>query len=250
MRRHSLAVAVILVLFGTAFLGPMIKPFLMTTPLMNFRGGVSIASYVIDLALLIGCVLLLGGRNRPTLGVLSGLVAPIGKPLLFGLLLFAPAAAIAAYSAPVATNFDGFELATGGFLYPLFEEIGFRGLALGALMTLCGWRFLPAALLPAAAFGAAHFWQGQTPGEVAGVVAITAIGGLFFGWLYVRWNRNLWPAVFVHSGLNALWTVFALGETAIGGWFGNALRIGVIAAAVALTLVMTRGLAQARGNSA
>jgi membrane protease YdiL (CAAX protease family) len=29
-------------------------------------------------------------------------------------------------------------------------------------------------------------------------------GGLLFGWLYVRWGFNLWPAFFVHAGLNTL----------------------------------------------
>lgn len=239
--RPWLAAAVVAALFSAAFLGPVIRPYLMDSPLMRVRAGVSIASYLIDLAILVGAILVFRAGDRPSLLKLSGLAAPIARPLLFAALIFAPAGAVAAYYAPVSKEFDAFDLATLGLLYPLFEEIGYRGLALGALIGLCGWRFLPAALVPALAFGAAHFWQGHSPAEVAGVVAITAAGGLLFGWLFVRWRNNIWPPFFIHAGLNMLWIVFALGDTAIGGWFGNALRIGVVAAAIALTLLMTRG---------
>lgn len=236
MRNPLLVAAVAVALLGMATLGPILRPYLLETPLADIRAGVSFALYGVDLLLIAAAIVLFGGAGRPSLLALSGLRAPIVRPALFAALLFAPAAAIAALSAPVSDTFDAFEIATGGVIYPLFEEIGFRGLALGALMTLCGWRFLPAALLPAAFFGAAHFWQGESPVEVAGVVAITGLGGLFFGWLFVRWGFNLWPPLFLHVGLNTLWTVFALGENAIGGWFGNALRFSVVAAAVALTL--------------
>jgi membrane protease YdiL (CAAX protease family) len=230
-------------LFAIAFLGPVIRPYLSDSPLTRLRTGVSVASYLIDLALLAGAILVFGGRGRPSLLTLSGLVAPIGGALLFAALIFAPAGAVAAYYAPVSKDFDAIDLVTLSGLYPLFEEIGFRGLALGALIGICGWRFLPAALVPAIAFGAAHFWQGQSSAEVAGVVAVTVAGGLLFGWLFVRWRNNIWPPFFIHAGLNMLWLVFALGDTAIGGWFGNALRLGVVAAAIGLTLFMTRGWA-------
>lgn len=238
MRKPSLVVAVAFALLGMSTLGPILRPALLETPLAHVRAGVSFALYGVDLLLIVAAVVLFGGRDRPSLLVLSGLRAPILRPALFAALLFVPAAAIAAYSATVSDRFDAFEIATGGVLYPLFEEIGFRGLALGALMSICGWRFLPAALLPALFFGAAHFWQGKGPEEIAGVVAVTALGGVMFGWLFVRWQFNLWPPFFLHAGLNTLWTVFALGETALGGWFGNALRFGVVAAAVALTVAL------------
>lgn len=238
MRRLALAVGIVVALIESSFGSKLIKPFLLETPLKNFTGGVSIALYLIDIVFLVAIILALAPRNRPPLLKLSGLSAPILRPLLFALLLFAPAAAVAAWQTSLATNFDAFDLVYGGLLFPAFEEIGYRGLAIGALMALCGWRFLYAALLPAALFGLAHFWQGRSPEEVAGVLAVTAAGGLLFGWLFVRWGFNLWPPMLLHMGLNLLWTIFALGETALGGWLGNALRIGVVAGAIALTFLM------------
>jgi hypothetical protein len=66
------------------------------------------------------------------------------------------------------------------------------------------------------------------------------LGGLLFGWLYARWDYNIWPPVFLHSGLNGLWTFFALGDTAVGGEFGNAVRFGTAALTIVVTLAMTR----------
>ena len=95
-------------------------------------------------------------------------------------------------------------------------------------------------LLPALLFGLVHAGQGSDLGSVAGIVAITGLGGLLFGWLFVRWGFNLWPPILLHVGLNSLWIVFALGETALGGWLGNGLRLAVVIGAIVLTLVMTR----------
>ena len=49
---------------------------------------------------------------------------------------------------------------------------------------------------------------------------------------------NLWPAIILHVGLNALWLIFALGENAVGGWFGNAVRLAVVIFAIAGTLML------------
>lgn len=233
-----LAVGVTAALVQAAFFGKVLRPFLADTPLADIRYGVSLAVNLFDLLIFAAIIVAFGGAARPSLLKLTGLAAPVGRPALFALLLFGPAAAIAYWAAPIAQDFKADDLAMKGVVFPIIEEIGFRGMALGALMILCGWRFLPAAILPAAIFGLAHFWQGQSPAEIAGVVAITALGGLVFGWLFVRWGFNLWPPIALHVGLNSLWLVFNLGENAIGGWLGNALRVGVIAGAIGLTLLM------------
>jgi membrane protease YdiL (CAAX protease family) len=95
-----------------------------------------------------------------------------------------------------------------------------------------------ACLLPAMFFGVAHLWQGNDLMSIAGVVIITGLGGLLFGWLFVRWNFNLWPAVLLHIGMNSLWTVFALGENAIGSEMGNMLRLTTVLLAIILSLRM------------
>lgn len=237
MRNSLLAAAVVAALASAATTGIWLRPLIRATPLADVPYGVSVALNLFDISVLVLAVLLLA-RPRPRLARLIGLSAPIVRPALFAAALFGPAALVAGILSAAPAAYEWGDVVFGGVIFPLFEEIGFRGFALGALMTLCGWRFLPAALVPAALFGVAHFWQGDGPLEIAGVVAITGLGGLFFGWLFVRWGFNLWPAVFVHAGLNTLWTVFALGDDALGGGLGNALRFGVVAAATGLTILI------------
>jgi hypothetical protein len=239
-----LSAAIAAALFVGIFLDEPLRPILRETPLGDIRYSVSLVVNLIGLALLAAVILLFGGQEARDLGRLSGISAPIGGPLLFAFAIFAPAVAVAAFIAKPVAQVDAVELLMLSLVFPIIEEIGFRGLAVGALMRIAGWRFLPAALLPAAVFGAAHAGQGESLAEIGGVVAITGIGGLLLGWLFVRWGFNLWPAIFAHVGLNALWGVYDLGENAIGGWTGNALRLGVIAAAILYTLFVTPRMAR------
>jgi uncharacterized protein len=235
--RALLTVGVIAALIGADQLDGL-RPALKATPLASIPYGVTTAINAAGLALLAAVILLFGGREARPLARLSGLSAPIGRPLLFAAAIFIPATIIAVLIAKPAADISLYDQAFLSVIFPVMEEIGFRGLAIGALMRLAGWSFALAALAPAAVFGAAHLWQGDSPMEIAGVVAITGVGGFLLGWIFVRWGFNLWPAIFAHVGLNALWGFFDLGDNAVGGWTGNALRLGVIAAAIGLTLLM------------
>lgn len=188
----------------------------------------------------IGAMLLLVGlaasRTPSQLIRMSGIDRSPVRPLLFAALLFGPALAVALALAPVAQGLLPEDLIWKGLAGPLFEELVYRGLAAPALVLLAGWRLVPAAQLPAAFFGLAHAYQGVNLPEVMGAVAITGIGAFWFAWLFWRWSWNLWPAILLHMGLNLLWMVFDLGESAVGGWLGNALRAAVVLGSILLTL--------------
>ncbi len=235
--RILLSVAVLAALIGGDQVDAL-RPALKATALGDVPYGVTLVVNALGLALLAVVILLIGGRDARPLVKLAGLSAPIGRSLLFAAAIFIPATAIAILIAKPARDVSLYDQAFLSVIFPVMEEIGFRGLAIGALMTLARWPFALAALAPAAVFGAAHAAQGESLAEIAGVVAITGVGGFLLGWIFVRWRFNLWPAIFAHAGMNALWGFFDLGENAIGGWTGNALRLGVIAAAIGLTLLM------------
>jgi membrane protease YdiL (CAAX protease family) len=195
---------------------------------------ITLADLVVVFALL-----RLAGLSGGALARLSGVFEPIGRATVFGVLALGPAIAACVLLAPLAKSVTVPDLAWKTFVGPFFEELVFRGLAVGVLVRLCGWPVVAACVWPAAFFGAAHAWQGGDWQEVAGIVGITAAGGLLFGWLYVRWGFNLWPAIMIHAGLNGLWLLFDLGENAIGGWFGNGLRFSVVALAILVTIWLT-----------
>jgi uncharacterized protein len=183
-----------------------------------------------------------GALPSPPLSLLSlaGLRKPIVAPLAWAAIVLVPAwlaCALWIESLPPVRSID---LLWQGLAGPFAEELIYRGLAIGLLTTLCGWRWLPACLAPALLFGLAHLGQGADPASIAGIALITAAGGLLFGWLWVRWDGNLWPPVLLHAGMNSLWLLYGLGENAIGGLPGNVLRAGIVVAAVGLTWLYVR----------
>lgn len=238
-RSLIIAAAVVAALVWTTFSGALVRPLLAGVDIPYARAVTANLSDLLVMGLLLGLAARAGPRR---LFGLTGLAAPIARPLLWAAVLFVPAVIIAALAAPVSREFSGPDLFWQGVGFPVIEEVIYRGLAVGALIRWAGWRWWAACLLPAAMFGLVHAGQGSDPASIAGVVAITGLGGLLFGWLFVRWAFNLWPEILLHVGMNSLWIVFALGENALGGWLGNALRLGIVVGAVVLTLRMTKRL--------
>lgn len=229
--------AVTAALVWAAFSGQVLRPHLtgIETPYLA-----SVLVNLSDLVVMAGLLMLAARAGPGRVFGLTGLKAPVVRPLIWAAALFVPAVLVAALSAPVSREVTGLDLFWQGVGFPVIEEVIYRGLAVGALILWAGWRWWAACLLPALLFGLVHAGQGSELMEVAGIVAITGLGGLLFGWLFVRWGFNLWPPILLHVGLNSLWIVFALGETALGGWLGNGLRLAVVIGAIALTLLMTR----------
>ncbi|MGA0607935.1 CPBP family intramembrane glutamic endopeptidase [Phenylobacterium sp. VNQ135] len=231
-RSLALAAAVGAALVWTTFSGAVVKSLTPGLDVAYARSVLANLSDLVMMSLLVGSV----ARAGPSrLFGLTGLGRPITTPLLWAAFIFIPAVLVAALAAPVSREFTGLDLFWQGAGFPVFEEVIYRGLAIGALIRWAGWRWWAACLAPAVMFGLVHAGQGSDPGSIAGVVAVTGLGGLLFGWLFVRWDFNLWPPILLHIGMNSLWIVFALGENALGGWLGNALRLAVVAAAILLT---------------
>jgi len=185
-----------------------------------------------DALVLVLLIALAAGRTPLMAISQAGLGAPIRRPALWALLWLVPAVAACFAFGRLAPGARAGDIAWLGIGGPAAEEIVYRGLALGVLIRWCGWPIWLACIWPAVFFGAAHFGQGEDWGSIAGIVAITGLGGILFGWLFWRWRFNLWPPLFLHVGLNTIWLVFDLGQNALGGWLGNAMRLGVIAIAV------------------
>jgi membrane protease YdiL (CAAX protease family) len=83
---------------------------------------------------------------------------------------------------------------------PLVEETFFRGLLLRSL--LAKWRPGVAIVLQAVLFGCCHASPVYGLRNVS-VVAVTASGGVVFGWLAVRYGR-LGPGMVAHATFNAI----------------------------------------------
>ena len=195
----------------------------------------SLLASISDVAVLVVLLVLLARIGVSRVLEVAGLRKPPARPMAHLIALFGVAAVVCNFTAPVSDSVRLVDLAWLGFGSPFFEEITYRSLVIGSMMRFAGWRFVPAALLSSVVFGVSHAWQRQGVLDTAGVMAVTAAGSMLFGWMYVRWRFNIWPAVVAHVGLNLIWEVFSLGESALGGWYGNAVRLSLVALIIAST---------------
>ena len=116
-------------------------------------------------------------------------------------------------------RFDAYSIAGTAVIGPFAEEILFRGLLVGHLIAIAGWRPAPAVILSAVLFTLAHTIGGSDLPMLGSILA----GGLVFGWLFVRW-QSIWPAVSLHALINFYWDV---SPTTIGIWHAVALGLAV-----------------------
>ncbi|HMO39670.1 MAG TPA: CPBP family intramembrane metalloprotease [Saprospiraceae bacterium] len=128
----------------------------------------------------------------------------------------------------------------GVLIAPIVEELLYRGFLFGQLYRYGGWGFIPSGLLNALIFGALHLHQAQDFSSAVAVFAVTAMGGLWFAWLYIEWDNQLWISIFLHLFMNAWWIVFETDHTAAGNSYANILRGLTIAASIIITIRMRK----------
>ena len=100
------------------------------------------------------------------------------------------------------------------------------------------WGFLPAATLTALAFGSLHLYQGDDLISASAAFGVTAAGSIFFSWIYVESENNLWSVIWPHTLMNAPWMLFCVsGSGAVGGLWANSLRLCTLLIAIALVVI-------------
>jgi membrane protease YdiL (CAAX protease family) len=108
-------------------------------------------------------------------------------------------------------------LVAGGVIAPVYEEVLFRGVALGAWLRSVGPR--AAIVRSSLLFVVVHllFLGGEAAGEAAAMAFVATVVRLpvafALGWLYVR-TGTLWAPIGLHMAFNAV--LIALGESAVG----------------------------------
>lgn len=195
---------------------------------------------IVELLLAVGGVLWAGHRGAGVLAAL-GLSTWTTRGALLAVLGTLPmAVGLAAPDGSAAELLD--TLLVGSLLAPLGEELLFRGYAVSGLLD-GGWPRGRAIVATGLLFGLLHvpgaLSSGVGPAVSTGLV--TALGGVWYGWLYLRWQRSLWVPLLAHMAMNTWWTLGDMGPTAgSGGALATATRALAITIVTVLTLRWTK----------
>ncbi|MDH3493847.1 MAG: CPBP family intramembrane metalloprotease [Acidobacteriota bacterium] len=165
-----------------------------------------------------------------------GLFAPFKRAFVFALIATLPMSIGFAFTSYLSTSVTFLSVFAFAIVSPFAEEVVFRGYIFRQLYRRAGLGFWVAALMPSLLFGLGHLYQARGFSELAGVLAITGLGSVFFCWIFSRWQDNLWVPFGLHFLMNFYWMVFAVDESAIGGWFANIVRLLTVAIAIGLTI--------------
>lgn len=99
---------------------------------------------------------------------------------------------------------------------PLSEEMLYRGFLFGQLYRAAQWPFAAAVLINMVPFAWGHLYQSDgSLFETAGVLTVIGIGAVFYAWLYVRWDYNLWVVIAHHALMNGYFHVFEVGDSVV-----------------------------------
>jgi membrane protease YdiL (CAAX protease family) len=142
---------------------------------------------------------------------------------------------------PVNGDVEFVDQLFGAGIWPLAEELNFRGFAFGQIYLYSGWDSGRRGSSPAGC-SASRTWpmrrpRGWTTGQLmnAGIVGVSALA---LAWLYTSWGRNLWLVFFLHALGNLGGALYMSGDVAVG----ESLFLAVLA----LTLLLAIGVTALR----
>jgi membrane protease YdiL (CAAX protease family) len=186
-------------------------------------------------------LLLVGGvLFWKSLPVLLGVRHAVHKSFGFALLCTLPMFATFPFFFQLNEQLAGIDVFKQAILPAVFEELAYRALVLGALFRCCHWKFLPAVLLNGVVFGLGHLYQANDLLGAFFTFAITFIGAVWFGWLYVKWGYNLYIPIFLHMLMNFSWLLFEVSPGAAGNTVANVARLLTILASIMITFYFTK----------
>lgn len=236
------AVVVIAVLFAALSvrdLALMVGLKIPGLPMSSF-GGSSMDNLLAVLLALVALLALRSRRTGPSVRRLLGLHSNGWKAPLLVLLATLPFWIGCAVTGTLQATIDWRDILFTALLFPLAEELVFRGFGFIFVRRGLGWRMLPAVLVQALVFGWVH-WVGMQDSELAlQVFAITFVGGIVFAVLNAMDGYTLWCGLIFHCSLNAAWDVFDVAPSAATGWLGNGLRVFSVLLAIGMVWMLRR----------
>ena len=225
----------LLAVYGKSMLSPYLS---LTFPTSFLKASYFYSWWVLPTLLVLG-ILYLFKSIPENLGLNKGLLIA----MLFSTATVLPMIISSAIIGKIDANLSLGTLFHKTFVAGIFEEYLFRGFLFGILFRKLKWGFVPASILGGVIFGLGHLYQGSTIMETVGIFAVTTMGAVWFAWLYIEWDNNLWVPILVHSLMNLSWMLFEVSDNALGGIVTNIFR----AITIALTIIISIRYHKKRG---
>ncbi|HLV45704.1 MAG TPA: type II CAAX endopeptidase family protein [Flavobacterium sp.] len=193
--------------------------------------------FIIGIPVFIGTFLINSSSNIfKSLGLSSNIFTAIWISILFSLPMFIGGLFFFKFNPNI--HFEN--LIAGTLIAGFMEELYFRGFLFGQVFKKTSLGFIPSIFFGALIFAFGHLYQSQNISELIGIFILTFLGAVFFAWLYVEWNYNLWVPVFTHTLMNLSWSLFEVDSSALGDVKANIFRGLTIAIAIIFTIVYKR----------
>ena len=206
-------------------------------PRLPFPFGGAILDNLIAVVLAVVSAALLKPDGRPPLTKTLGLRGNGWRGPALTLLATVPCWVGLACQFKVSRDVDVLSFVLFTLIFPLAEEVVFRGFGFVYTRQALGWFFLPAMFVQALIFGLLHWYGAGGGGGIAlQILAITFLGGLLLAGMDSLDGYTIWSGWVFHASINAAWTVFAVSDNAATGLSGNLLRI----ASAVLTIRLLR----------
>lgn len=182
------------------------------------------------LLVLVGWALVMR-MKRPDEPTTMGLMIGWGrafKAVAIGLLCSLPMLLLGLMSTSFTPN--RYEIMHTAIAPGLTEEIFYRAFMFGLLVQLARCPMWWTAIITGIIFGLAHVditpSAGQTIlGQFGPELAMIALGGFMYAWLYWESGWNLWLVIAVHASMNMWWDMFDMSATPLGAWGASGVRI-------------------------
>jgi membrane protease YdiL (CAAX protease family) len=164
-----------------------------------------------------------------------GLLKPAGRAFLFAFIASLPMLITFAATSSINPKMTYLTIGVFCILAPFAEEVLYRAYLFRQLYRYGRLGFWISALIPSIIFAIGHLYQSNDFNELVGISLITGLGSILLCWLFIRWDDNIWPIFALHCLMNLWWEVFAVDDSALGGWLANGARIATVVLAIVMT---------------
>lgn len=167
------------------------------------------------------------GPCRATMGLGVGWGLGL-KAFTLGFACTLPMLALGLVSEYSGTN--RYDILYGAISPGVMEEIFYRALMFGLLVQIARTPMWTTAIVTGIVFGLAHVDitpdEGETIlGQLNMWIAIIALGGFMYAWIFFESRWNLWVVIALHIGMNLWWGMFDLTSSPLGGFGATLSRI-------------------------